>query len=124
MDIPIINDALLEPDEFFTVEISTTSSNATVTVPSAVMTITDHDYQVSITNLTVNEDVGTASFVVSLDRSPEDDDVVSVSYSTINGTALAGSDYTAVVGGTVEYRGPGHASPATGSAVCYGTHIK
>ncbi len=110
--VSITNDAILEDNEDFALEISNTGDNATITTGSATATIIDNDYQVSITNLTVDEDIGTASFEVTLFRPPEGSDVVSVSYSTINGTALAGSDFTAVAGGTVEFRGPLHASPA------------
>ncbi len=120
LNVPIVNDNLHEPDETFTVEISTTAINATVTTPSAVMTITDHDYQVSITNLTVTEDAGDALFQVSLDRILEGEDVVSVSYSTSDGTAVAGSDYTDVPGGSVVFVGPSHptltAAPSPQSA--------
>ncbi len=111
--VDIANDAILEDDEDFALELFNLSGgNARITTASATATIIDHDYQVSITNVTVDEDDGTASFQVSLDRSIRNSDVVSVLYSTSNGTAMAGSDYTAVVNGTVEFRGSDYATPA------------
>jgi hypothetical protein len=50
----------------------------------------------SINNITVNENVGNATVQVCL--SAATNVAVSVSYSTSNGTATAGSDYTAVSG--------------------------
>ncbi len=48
---------------------------------------------ISVNDVTVNESAGTATFTVSL--SSASTQAISVSYSTTNGTAVAGSDYTA-----------------------------
>ncbi|MBC3876147.1 Calx-beta domain-containing protein, partial [Undibacterium flavidum] len=50
----------------------------------------------SINDVTVNEAAGTATFTVTL--SAASGQTVSVGYNTSNGTATAGSDYTAASG--------------------------
>jgi len=50
----------------------------------------------TVNDVVIDETAGTATFVISLDKATSDS--FSVSYSTANGSALAGSDYTAVSG--------------------------
>ncbi|MFZ6820678.1 Calx-beta domain-containing protein, partial [Undibacterium sp. Ji22W] len=61
-------------------------------------TITDNDGtpSLSINDVIVNEAAGTATFTVTL--SAASGQTVSVGYNTSNGTATAGSDYTATSG--------------------------
>ena len=61
-------------------------------------TINDNDSPptISINDVTVNESTGTMSFTVTL--SAASGQTVSVDYGSTNGTALAGSDYTATSG--------------------------
>ncbi|MCP4716214.1 MAG: hypothetical protein GY868_13940, partial [Deltaproteobacteria bacterium] len=63
----------------------------------------DETYSISINDLTVNEDAGTANFTVTL-KDPKDSyaeiavvpgDSVPIDYATENVTAMAGTDYTA-----------------------------
>ncbi len=55
----------------------------------------------SINDITVNEATGTATFTVT--RSGATGAAASVDYSTSNGSATAGSDYTAIATGTVNF---------------------
>ena len=103
--VPILNDALVEPSESFTVTLSSPSVNATITDATATGTITDEDYSIaSIGDVTVSESDGTAVFTVTLDRVPVGSDEVTVDYATgaVGDTATAGSDYT-TTGGTLTF---------------------
>jgi hypothetical protein len=75
----------------------TRTATAFVTVRAVV------DPEISVSDVTVNEAAGTASFVVSLSQATSAS--VSVGYSTAAGGASAGADY-ASVGGTLSF-GPG-----------------
>ncbi|MDA7981039.1 MAG: inverse autotransporter beta domain-containing protein, partial [Alphaproteobacteria bacterium] len=111
LNVPVINDAILEADETFTVSLEavadepyTITANAVgdVTKASSVVTITDDDtLTLSVADITVAEDGGTAELTVTMSG---------VSSSAVNGTwlttdgggatgATAGADYTAVTGG-------------------------
>ncbi len=71
---------------------------ASETAPSVVVTITENDAATfSVTGPTsIAEDAGNATYTVSLSAQPGDD--VTVKYATSDGTATAGSDYTAANG--------------------------
>ncbi len=56
---------------------------------------------ISINDVTVNEAAGTATFSVSL--SSASSQAISVNYSTANGTATSGSDYTAIGATTLNF---------------------
>ncbi|MFC1923974.1 Calx-beta domain-containing protein [Chloroflexota bacterium] len=62
----------------------------------------------SIDDVIVDEDAGNATFTVSLSSDP--DDTVTVDYSTSDGIATAGSDYTAVTSTTLTFN---HGEPLT-----------
>ena len=53
-------------------------------------------YSLSIDNVTVDESAGNAVFTVSSDIAIESGTTVTVNYASADGTATAGSDYTAV----------------------------
>jgi chitinase len=98
--VPVAGDALNESDEYFSVNL-TAATNATLAVSQARGTIVNDDPLpgLSIADVRVAEGKsGTtiANFVVSL--SAASGRRVTVSYATANGTATAGSDYTAVSG--------------------------
>ena len=48
--------------------------------------------------VTVDEDAGELVFRVQPDRDPQGSEQISFHYETVDGTALAGSDYTAISG--------------------------
>ncbi|HRK26831.1 MAG TPA: Calx-beta domain-containing protein, partial [Chitinophagales bacterium] len=95
ISIPIIDDILPEPTENFTVNLSN-PTNATIADPQGVVTILDNDSPLPslvINDITVNENVGNA--VLQICASAVVTSPVTVTYTTQNGTALAGGDYTA-----------------------------
>ena len=94
---PTIDDDTAEEIETFTVELSA-PSGATVADGTATGTITDDDAPptVSIYDAPAVSEGESAEFAVRL--SAASDVAVSVSYATVDGTAEAGSDYTAASG--------------------------
>ena len=91
--VPILEDALDEVDETFTVTLSG-ESNATISDARATGTIEDDDDPpaLSIGDASESEDVGTMTFTVTL--SAPSAKTVRVNYATSNNTATAPSDYT------------------------------
>ncbi|MEL6105322.1 MAG: Calx-beta domain-containing protein [Planctomycetota bacterium] len=75
-------------DEFFR-DVPTTSIPVTVVDDDPAPTV-------SVTSVTVDEAIGTANFAVSLSRSSGKP--IAVSYATADGTAIAGTDYSAKSG--------------------------
>jgi hypothetical protein len=99
-NVPILDDLLVEPTEAFTVALSS-PSNAILGAPNpATVSIVDNDVyptvQFSASNYAVNENAGTATITVTLSASYPA--TTKIDYATSNGTAIAGSDYTAVSG--------------------------
>ena len=107
ISVSLLDDAADEDDETFTVTLSdpaaagTGSSTPTLSPASAQGTIVDDDGapQLSIADAGAAESAGEIHFAVSLD--PASNREVSASWSTADGTATAGSDYTAVSSGTL-----------------------
>ena len=103
--VPILNDAVYEGPETFTVNLSS-PTNAVVSDASGLGTIkddgtgsggTDDDRpSLAINDVVVNEGAGTATFTVTLTGATTQS--TTVAFATQDGTALAGSDYTAVSG--------------------------
>lgn len=101
--ITINNDTVDEEDETFYVNLGTvTTNNASVTDAQSVVTILRDNADlpvVSIANISVQENAGTARFTIKLSAPAVR--TVTVFYSTADGAtspAVAGSDYTAVSG--------------------------
>lgn len=99
IDITIVNDAAIENNETFSVTLSS-PANATMGAPAAAsISITDNDQpqvQFSANAYTVDESGSGASITVTLDQPAVVN--VSVQFATSDGTATAGSDYTAISG--------------------------
>ncbi|MEZ4713577.1 MAG: Calx-beta domain-containing protein [Caldilineaceae bacterium] len=97
--IPILDDATLEGNESFTVTLSA-PTNVVLGEPSAASVIIIDDEATSVqfnpSSVTVNEDVGQATLNVVLSKAAPF--AITVDYASSNGTAVAGSDYTAVNG--------------------------
>jgi Ca2+-binding RTX toxin-like protein len=96
--LPIIDDTVDEPDETISFEV-TAQSNATIGAQSTTtFSIADNDGEpnLSINDVTVNEDAGTLTFTVSLDAASAQE--ITVDYATADGSATAGSDYTSING--------------------------
>ncbi len=98
--VPVTQDVLDEADETFKVTLSN-PVNATLVDGEATGTITDDDAPpgLSIADQTESEGVGDMTFTVTLSAVSGRD--VTVTYGTANGTATAGTDYTASVGATL-----------------------
>ena len=100
--VVVNGDATVEPNETFTVSLGT-PSNAGVTVGTGtgIGTITNDDSTtVSINSVTQAEGYsGTTSFVFTATVVGAVQDGFTVPVSSSNGTATAGSDYTALAGG-------------------------
>ncbi|MGK0186205.1 MAG: hypothetical protein ACI9R3_001988, partial [Verrucomicrobiales bacterium] len=98
IDVTILNDALAESiTETFTVVLSN-PVNVTIADGTGMATITDEDAvpAVSVNDVQVAEDGSEAVFTLSLSGGSAT--VTSVNYATMDGTAVAGSDYTATSG--------------------------
>ena len=94
--VPILDDAVPELAETFLITLRD-AVNATISDDEATGTITDNDTpNLSIEDITVAEDAGSARFTVMLDQTGMD--AVTVEYATADGTATAGSDYTSTSG--------------------------
>lgn len=117
VNIPILADGLTEADETFSLIIGTaTGGNVTIGDDTGTATIVDADAistvdpAITVSNPTIIEgDVGQrrAQFLIHLSRVPTS--ALTVTYTTADGTATAGDDYTAKLPGTVVFA-PGQIS--------------
>ena len=103
ISVPLINDNIFEGSETFNLTISSPTVNTVLSYPSlATMTIFDNDFQPSVApaNTIVNEPpvTGSSFAVFNVTLTNPTTQTATVAYSTLNGTATAGSDYTAVSG--------------------------
>ena len=107
--VSIFDDSVHESDESFTLSIISDARNSNLTVlprpftngrgsGSGTVRIIDDDVlpEISVGDVAANENAGTLTFWVSLSRPSAQE--VTVNYATADGTAAAGSDYTAAVG--------------------------
>ncbi len=102
--VPIIGDTVDETDETFTLTLSN-PANAELIDAVGLGTIVDDDGLSSLTiaDATVTEgDSGTVNAAFAVTLSPAAGSSVTVDYATADGTATAGSDYTAA-GGTLTF---------------------
>ena len=98
--VTLCPDALNKVDETFNVTLSGATGGATIGTPAtAVVTITNDDPQpsISINSVSANEgNSGTTPFAFTVSLSAASGQTVTVNYFTADGTASAGSDYTAI----------------------------
>ena len=102
--IALMDDATIENLHSFELNLSS-PVNATLADATALISIVDNDAiattpELFVRDVVVDEKAGTASFVVML-GGPDgqaSNSAVTVNYATADGTALAGSDYTAASG--------------------------
>lgn len=109
--VPIVEDPLDENNETINLALSG-PTNATLGTPSnAALTVVDNDnpptVQFSASNYSVNETSGSALITATLNAASGF--TVTVHYASTNGTATAGSDYTAVGNGLLTFS-PGQTS--------------
>ncbi|NYG34495.1 type I secretion C-terminal target domain-containing protein [Sphaerotilus montanus] len=94
---PITSDSTYEPDEGFTLTTTLLAGNVNVADPVGVATIVDQlPYIQAVNPVTVNEGAGQAVFTVTLSNASKEP--VTVRYTTADGTATGGADYTPVTG--------------------------
>jgi subtilisin-like proprotein convertase family protein len=99
VSVPILGDTVVEGNEDFFVNLSKPSVNATIIRPQATGTIIDDNVLISVGDFTIAEVPNatvTANFQVFLDSPSEQ--VVTVDFSTANGTAAGNLDYGPVSG--------------------------
>jgi len=100
--VPVLGDTAIESTETFVVNLSN-PVNATLGVSQGVGTILDNDAPpppaLSINDVTVTEgNTGSVGAVFTVSLPAASTQTVTVQYATANGTATAGSDYTAASG--------------------------
>src|SRR6185503_13313749 len=96
--VRIVGDLVIEPTETFLVNLSA-PTNAVLGDAQATVTILDDDVpSVFIDDVTVTEGNNGVNAVVPVRLSAASSQVVTVRYQTADGTAVAGSDYTATNG--------------------------
>ena len=99
--VTIANDTLAEDDETFTLHLSNATGGIAIADPQGVGTIVNDDLDptVSVGNASVVEgDIGTTTLSLPVTLSGPSGREVDVDYATSDGTATAGSDYTATSG--------------------------
>jgi hypothetical protein len=103
INLVTVADTIAETYESLTIEISSPSTTAEYDVKSIVVNIIDDDvvitpevgtFALSTSETTIAESAG--SITISVVRSDGSDGSASVRVRTVNGTALAGEDFTAV----------------------------
>jgi glucose/arabinose dehydrogenase len=104
LNVPILGDPTVEPDETFTLDLSN-PANATIAIGQGTGTILNEDQPQPLPTLALNNvslvegNAGTTNAVFTVTLTGGTDSPVSVIYATADGTATAGSDYTATTGG-------------------------
>lgn len=100
ISVPIINDSLTEAVETFTITLSNPVGALLGTAKTATVTIADGDsaIQFSVASASVAESVVSGNITLIVTRTGTRTDAASATYSTADGTATAGSDYTATSG--------------------------
>jgi uncharacterized delta-60 repeat protein/uncharacterized repeat protein (TIGR01451 family) len=97
--VPILDDKLAEGDESFTVSLSNPSQGSGLLNPSVqTVVIVDNDAGLRFSSSTYAVAENGLKATIQVERTNYLDSTVVVSYSTQNGTALGGTDYTPASG--------------------------
>jgi uncharacterized delta-60 repeat protein/uncharacterized repeat protein (TIGR01451 family) len=96
--IPILEDTLVEGDEFFNVQLSNPGPGVVLVNSNALVTIQDNDTGLGFAPATYSVNESGGSVTLTVVRTNANTGTVTVTYATTNGTATAGEDYTAVSG--------------------------
>ncbi|MFL6334996.1 MAG: Calx-beta domain-containing protein [Pyrinomonadaceae bacterium] len=116
--VQVKGDTTDEPDETFSFNLGS-PTNATISDDQGIGTIKDDDDapSISVNDVTVLEgNAGTANATFAVTLSAPSGRTVTVNYATSDGTATAGSDYTAVTSNTLTFN-PGETSKSVTVAV-------
>jgi arylsulfatase A-like enzyme len=100
VEIPVVNDAVAEPNETFAVTLAQ-STNSTIGDGQGIATILNDDTtpEVSIADASVIEgDIGNSVIQLTVSLSAPSPDEIAVSFSTTDGTARQEEDYIAASG--------------------------
>ncbi len=104
VSIAINNDSVVEGSETLNVRMSNVSHNGVQITDTATVTISNDDSAaVTIADVSVSENAGSATLTLRLDKAVSGG--FSVDVSTSNGSASAGSDYTALSSKRVTFSG-------------------
>ncbi|MBJ7901109.1 MAG: hypothetical protein GC158_14595, partial [Cyanobacteria bacterium RI_101] len=102
ISVAINNDAFYEPtEETFFVNLSNPSSNAAIAKAQGTGTIQDDESPITISAVdktTPEGNSGASNLIFQVTLSGVSGQTVTVNYATVNGTATAGEDYTAMSG--------------------------
>ena len=100
LQVPIVDDPVMEPAENLTLTLSNPQHAALGALTSASLTITDNDNPptVSFEQASYEFTENNAAAAVSVQLSAPSLVTVTVNYASSNGTAVAGSDYQAISG--------------------------
>lgn len=101
--VVITNDGTAEPSETFNVTLTGTTAGAIGSINTTVVTIIDDDGPppagaIALSSAAYSVSEGSASVLITVNRSGGTLGGVGVSYATSNGTAIAGTNYTATSG--------------------------
>ncbi|HMQ04066.1 MAG TPA: Calx-beta domain-containing protein [Pyrinomonadaceae bacterium] len=111
--IALISDGIAEPNETVNITLSNPTGGAIIGIPStAVLTIVDDDgtiHTLSIANVSQPEGNAPNQLTCTVTLTPASEGVVTVNFSTSDGTATAPSDYTAIANGLLTFQ-PGEVS--------------
>ena len=103
VEIPISNSTPFQGDKSFTVSISGVTGGVTLGTPSSATATIAGDAVAAVGSVQLSEAAYTVlqsagSLSITVNRTGGSSGAVAVSYATANGTAVAGSDYTATSG--------------------------
>ena len=97
--VNLVDDALIEGPETFTITLSQVTGGATLSQTVLVVTIADNDPAFRVNDVSVAEgDAGTSLATFTVTQNVASTSTTSVNYATGNGTATAGADYVATSG--------------------------
>ncbi len=101
--VAVNGDITVEPNETFTVNLTSASSNATIADGQGLATILNDDVStlpsLSINSISANEgNRGQTNFTFTVSLSAASSQTINVQYATKDGSALTGSDYKAASG--------------------------
>jgi hypothetical protein len=98
ISVPVLNNVTVEPNETFVVNFSNVSKTAVTFDSQAIGTILNDDGPLlRVNNVSRAEgNSGTTAFTFAVTLSPASTGTVTVKAASANGSALAGSDYTAL----------------------------